>query len=85
MKCAGSGCNRTTWFVTDAKDFMEMNMIAQKNVTTEDATVLSGTCYKYDAGFSGRTCLEHFPLHCKDISCVSYKKDYYGVKCQCKF
>jgi hypothetical protein len=39
MKCAGSGCNRTTWFVTVAKDFMEMNVIAQKNVTLEDATV----------------------------------------------
>jgi hypothetical protein len=39
MKYAGSGCNRTTGFVTFAKDFMEMNVIAQKNVTSEDATV----------------------------------------------
>ena len=38
MKFAGSGCNRTTGFVTVAKDFMEMNAIAQKNVTLEDAT-----------------------------------------------
>jgi hypothetical protein len=51
---------------------------------------LSGTCYNYDAGFSGKTFLEHCPLNCKEIfclrnvSCISYKKDYYGVKCQSK-
>jgi hypothetical protein len=39
MKSAGSGCNRTTGFVTVAKDFMEINVIAQKNVTPEDAAV----------------------------------------------
>jgi hypothetical protein len=39
MKCAGSGCNRTIGFVTVAKDFMEMNVIAQKIVTPENATV----------------------------------------------
>jgi hypothetical protein len=39
MNCAGSGCNRTTGFVTDAKDFMEMNVFAQENVTPVDATV----------------------------------------------
>jgi hypothetical protein len=39
MKCGGFGCNWATEFVTDAKDFMEMNAIAQENVTLEDATV----------------------------------------------
>jgi hypothetical protein len=39
MRYAGSGYNRTTGFVTVAKAFMEMNVIAQKNVTPEDATV----------------------------------------------
>jgi hypothetical protein len=39
MKYSESGCNRTTGFVTDAKDFMEMNVIAQEKVTPEDATV----------------------------------------------
>jgi hypothetical protein len=39
IKCAGSGCNWTTEFVTDAKDFMEINVIVQENVTPEDATV----------------------------------------------
>jgi hypothetical protein len=37
VKCCG--CNWTTEFVTDAKEFMEMNVIAQENVTLEDATV----------------------------------------------
>jgi hypothetical protein len=41
MKCARFGCtyNWTTDFVTDAKDCMEMNVIAQENVTLDDATV----------------------------------------------
>jgi hypothetical protein len=30
MKYGGFGCNWTTEFVTDAKDFMEMNVIAQE-------------------------------------------------------
>jgi hypothetical protein len=39
MKCAGFGCNWTIESVTDAKDFMEMNVITQENVTPENATV----------------------------------------------
>jgi hypothetical protein len=41
---------------------------------------LSGTCYNYDAGFPGETCLEPCPLTWKEIfclrnlSCILYKK-----------
>jgi hypothetical protein len=39
IKCAESGCNQTTGFVTHAKAFMDMNVNAQENVTPKDTTV----------------------------------------------
>jgi hypothetical protein len=59
MKCVGSACNPSTGFVTEAKDFMEMNVTAKQTEALEDATCSTGTCHNCDACFTGENCLEH--------------------------
>jgi hypothetical protein len=53
---------------------MEMNVIAQEMWLWRMQQYLPGTCYNYDAGFSGETCLEPCPLLEKRYSLVYHIK-----------